>query len=417
MPGRAALLVAALLVPAAVSADAGPPPAAGGKRLIAALEEAALPVVGEVGTPEKLDAEAWTAAVRVTQTLRDEEGPRTVQIAWEERARARPVRFRSGDRVLLALEALPGYSIWRQRIPDPEARRNTLAIAERGDAFLRDPSVGGVETLLHYLLLPPEVRVRARGVGYLVELLAAETPLARAVLERLATVPDLDDALDPTSAHRMVAVLLRGDRDPALRAGLLDLVGARRLASLRPPLEELAAAGALAPAPVFEALGRLDGEIPADRARALLARDDSAAHRAAGARYAPEAVSPVLPRLVRRDPSSDVRAAAITRWIELRGVEGVDRAVFALDDADENVRRAALVALGKLGPTAVPALRGFVDSGTPEVARAAVGALAMAGGEAGVRALREIAASHPDAGVRLLAKTALGRPIGHIDGK
>jgi hypothetical protein len=44
-----------------------------------------------------------------------------------------------------------------------------------------------------------------------------------------------------------------------------------------------------------------------------------------------------------------------------------------------------------------------------------VAALALAGGPASARALAEIAELHPDPGVRLLARTALGRPIGHVD--
>jgi len=432
MGRRALSLLALAALPWLVggSARAEPQPAAGGERLVAALETAPLAVVGELGTPVALDDEAWTAELRVTRALRGEapdraqrgEAGRTLRIAWEERARSRPVRFGAGDRVLLALEPLPGHSIWRRRIPDPARRRGTLAIAERGGAFLRAPGLGAVGLLEHYLALPPEARVRNRGVGYLVQLLAAEPPMARAALERLAAVPELDAALDPTSARRWVAALVRSDsagpeRDAPERTALLGLVGERSLESLRPALVELADAGALAPAVVFEALGRLDGALPAERARALLARDDSAAHRAAGARYAPEALADALPPLVRRDPAPRVRAAAISRWIGLRGVDGVDRAVFALDDADEEVRRAALVALGKLGPTAVPVLRGYVDDGAPHVARAAVGALAVAGGQAGYRALAEIAETHPDPGVRLLARTALGRPIGETHGE
>jgi HEAT repeat protein len=107
-----------------------------------------------------------------------------------------------------------------------------------------------------------------------------------------------------------------------------------------------------------------------------------------------------------------VRAAALERLVESEGLAALDRALFALDDADAGVRAAAMQAIGELGEPAVPELRAVVEHGSLEAARTAVGAL-RACGSAGARALQEIADRHPDPSVRMLAGVAIGREIGH----
>jgi HEAT repeat protein len=171
---------------------------------------------------------------------------------------------------------------------------------------------------------------------------------------------------------------------------------------------------ALAPVVVFEALGRLDGVLTPAQTTRLLAQPESAAHRAVGARYAsgPE-IDKRLDRLIRRDAAPEVRAAALRRLVELRGVGAIDRVVYGLGDEDVRVREAAILSIGALGPDALPALRDVVENGPTEAARSAVGALSMMQDDAARRALVEISETHPDAGVRTLARTALGRPIGH----
>lgn len=391
------------------------PPAPGGVRLVAALEEAPLAAVVVLDAPQPIDDEAWRATGSIESSLRGS-APERVSIAWEERARLRPVRFAAGDRVLLALEALPGYSIWQQRIPDPEQRVRTLSIAEGGGAFLRSPSPGGLLVLEHYLSLPPDLRARNAGVGYLIQLAeSAERPLAEAAVERLASVRRLDPEIDPTSATRWIHALLRPDASDGLREGLLALCGSAHLLSLRPPLQSLADREPPAPALAFEALGRIEGSLPSARAQRLIVMRDSASHRRVGALYASGAALEQLPSLLRSDPAPEVRGAAAARWLDAKGIAGLDRVRPALRDSDPRVRDATLLELARLGPGAVPALRAEVDSAPPEGARSAVAALALAGGPASARALAEIAELHPDPGVRLLARTALGQPIGHAD--
>jgi hypothetical protein len=153
--------------------------------------------------------------------------------------------------------------------------------------------------------------------------------------------------------------------------------------------------------------------LPSDLALRLLAARHSAPLRAAGARFASGAALNQLPRVLKSDPAPSVRQAAAERWLAKQGVAGIDAARPSLRDSDREVRLAALMALARLGPPAVPALENEIATAPPEAARVAVGALALAGGSEALRALRELAETHPDEGVRLLARTALGEPIGH----
>jgi hypothetical protein len=400
----------------AAPAPAAPVPAAGGADLFRSMEGGGATVVGTVLQPRHVEGPAWRAELRIESALDAEiERGAVVPIVWEERARARPVRFGDGDRVLVVLGPLSGHSVWRQRFPEYAERSRLLMVAADGGAFLRAPRFGEVTTLEHFLGLAPEDRELNAGVGYLVRLVESGQPLlAEAAVGRLDRVGRLDSQLDPTSAQRLVAALLRTDLVPRQRDALLALIGERKLESLREPLEARANSGVLAPAPIFEGLGRLDGELTPAQTLRLVSNPDSPAHRAAGARYAtgPESEKR-LERLLRRDGAPEVRAAALTRLVELRGVDAIDRAVYGLEDEDPEVREAAIRSIGTLGPEAVQALREIVDSGSPYAAQGAVGALSLAGGEAGYRALVEIAETHPDEGVRTLARTALGRPIGH----
>jgi hypothetical protein len=411
----ACALPAAAADPAAQAASvpAAPVPAAGGVHLFQALERSQAPVVATVRERRALDAESFAAVFEVELVLAGELARGTrLPVAWEELSRGRPPRFADGERVLVALEPLAGGSIWRQRIPDPAALAATFSVAEQGDAFVRSPSTGEAQLALHFLALPPELRDGNPGAAHLVRLAQSGSPgLAGAALERLARVPGLDRVLDPTSADRLVAVLLR--EPPLLREAALALVEQQRLESLRAPLSRLAAPDASGPAPVYEAIARLDGPLSAPLTAALLGRDTSADHRLVGARHAAPDAAERLARLVRLDPAPAVRAAAVERLVEIGGVGEIDRVLFALGDPEQEVRARAMLAIGELGGDAVPALRRVADSGQPEAARTAVGALEATGPE-GMRALAEIADTHPDESVRQLARIALGRPVGHV---
>lgn len=403
----------ALGILAAGAALAESIPAAGGVRLFECLEEGPLAVVGEIASTRKLDDHGRAARIVVERTLTGEvERGTELPIVWSERSLSRPERFAPEDRVLLCLGALPPQSIWRQRLPDPEQRLRTLAVAERGDAFLRHPSLGGLDVLAHYLALGRD-REGPTGASHLSRLAArAEPQLASLAAERLSRFPELGERLEPQAGAALAEALVRPDGTAALRSAVLDLIGERRPKAVRPPLEALAAADD-PPAVVWTALARLDGELGADRA-ALLFDSENADVREAAARYAPRGKAErQLGRLARTDPVPEVRAAAIERLVALQGERAIDTALATLDDPELRVRAAAGRSLATLGPSVVPILRGVVDSGGPEAAQAAVGALKWTETREAQAELEEIAETHPDPSVRTLAELAIGRPLGH----
>lgn len=390
--------------------------ATGSVDVIAALESAPGAVVAEVVETRRLDRQAWSATLAVETPLRGglARGAQ-VSIAWEELAPSRRARFARGERILVALEPLSGASIWLGRIPDPKARTATLSPALRGDAFLRRPSIRAVRVLEHYLALSPEGRADTPGIGYLAELAArAELPLARSAVERLGERPELDGRLDPGGAQLLVDALLRPDSTAQLQDAVVELVGSRQLESLREPLQRATQQDTLAPAAVYAALARLDGELSAGTTERLLQTE--ASYRAVAARHAGGPNSgDLLGRLIRTDPDAAVRSAAIERLLELEGRAALPRVATGLYDRELDVRMTAAQGLGSLGAAAVPELERTADRGDREAAQAAVAGLMLTESREGREALGRIADAHPDEAIRKLARAALGQPIGHTD--
>lgn len=396
-------------------------PARGGGPLLAAAEEAPLVVVGTVGELRPLDEVAWVAPLVVERSLRGSRARgETLRIAWEEPASHRPVRFRAGERVALALEPLPEWSVWRERLPEGDA----WAVAARGRAFWRDPEPGTLELLGRFVALEAGARDGESGIRVLARLVAdGAGPLASAALERLARTPGLEthalseareatEAREADVAKTLSRALLDPERPQALRRALLDLAGRRKLAGLGPAVERLAGTESPLRAPALEARARIDGGLGAERTAALLESADPEV-RAVAVRFAPPELEPDPAALrvtggSREDPSPAVRAAAARALVERGGLEAFDRAAPALFDPSREVRGAAAIALGELGGPAVPRLVALVEARSGAETAGPILALHRAG-PAGAEALRALAAGHPDPRVRGLAGLALGR--------
>jgi len=397
-------------------------PAAGGQGLLQAAVDAPLVAVGVVGAPEPLDERSWRAQIELEAVLAGDAEPGSVRtLAWEELARERPRRFDEGTRILAALGPLPGWSIWRERLRDggTEGEGQTLGVARRGRAFLRDPDPATLDLLAAFLALAPEDRTAAPGIRALAALAAGAHPaLAEDALDALARAPALSELLGEPGRRDLARLLADPDRPGALRRGALDLVGERGLEALRPALRPLQEAGAPLAPEALAAEARLDGGLAAERVAGLIEREEPGV-RAVAVRFAPVSLEPdPAAAALAADPATSVRAAAAEALGARRGMGAYDPLLDALRDPEEEVRAAAARALGALGAPAVPRLAQVaLEQEDPVVARGAILALARAaahgeGGAEATKALRALAASHPDPKLRGLAGFLSGVPQG-----
>ncbi len=414
---RRALVVLGLLL-ATVARSAEPPlvPAAQeGVRLLQALETAPLAVVGRIGECTALDLHGWRAALVVESALVGEAKPgETLTIAWEELASARPERFASGERLLLALEPLASGSLWRARFPDVKEYLRVRAVSQRGQAFLRSPSLGSLEVLGHYLALPADLRASPAGRAHLLALAAeGERALAVSAANRLATL-GVGAPLEAGDATLALRALARAQSDAEFSDELLAWIVRTQPPGLAEPLDAALAADPRAPANFVAARAALPGGIPNARLATLLA-DPNPARRAAAAGAAPAAESARLATLVRGDPAPEVRIAALRRLAALEGADSLEPLLAAFTDREPSVRAEAARLAAGLGPGAVPRLR-EVALGWPSPApETAVAALRLSNSREAVEALGVLADSHSDARIRALAGLAVGRPLGHAD--
>lgn len=387
----------------------GPPqaagPAAGGAPLLVASETAVATVVGVIRTPTAVDRHGYEARLRVDRVLTGAlETGGLHRIAWEELARGRPARFQDGERVLVALEPLPRTTLWRARFPDGEG----YAVADRGEAFLRNPDSETIDALAAFLALGGSRREHEPGVAALARTATRADPvIAAAALERLRAVPELGGRLSEPAVAELGALLADDGRPESLRRALLALAADRSLAALRPAVLLLDRPSEPLRAAALDALAAIDGGLEAARIDALLEASDPTL-RAAGVRHAvAPRFAPAVARLA-GDPDPRVRAAAVARLIADQREEAIDLVSPALFDPDPTVREAAVRGLGELGAASVPALERIALAHPSPGAAAPLASLTLAGPE-GRSALERIAAGHSDEKTRALARTFLGR--------
>ena len=357
--------------------------------------------------PKQLDQHGYAAELEVERVVAGDPAlaGQRLRIGWEELAPRRRPRFEEAGRILVALDPLPTWSLWRQRFPEGGA----WAVAERGQAFLRDPDAATATHLARYLSLPGSERDGAPGVEALIALVAGAHPdVAGAALVRLRRAPGLAKRMSEAARAQLGAALRDATRPRELRAAALELVGARELEALRPVVAELAAPGSALEAPATAALAELDGGLALERVESLLRSADPAL-RVVGVRHARGTVAEGrLSSLIRTDPDPEVRKAAVRSIVAWRGEAALGDAEAALFDAEPSVRAVAAQAIGAVGEPAVPRLRGLLEGrGMPDAA-APIAALRFAG-PAGMAALQEVAQSHPDEKVRAVARLALGQ--------
>ena len=387
-------------------------PAIGGAHLLAGAEVAKRTVVARVEDVDRIDEHGYGATFAVLRDLVATESTEgeTLRVGWEELAPDRLARFRKGERVLVALEALPGYSLWRKRFPKGDA----FAVAERGAAFLRDPDDASIERLARYLHVDPTEREQAPGVEALAGIVeAAAAPLAEGAAKRLRETPGLGSKLRQPAAAALGAAIESEAREQSLRRDLIQLAAAHRLDGMRDSIARVAETQSPLAGEAWTALVAIDGGMNAETVHRLLAARDPGV-RAVAARAAPG--TPDASRalgMARSDPAAEVRIAVVEAFVPSASPAALEVGYTALFDRDPPVRAAAAQAVGRLGADVVPHLRELALTHSGPDAIGPLGALAFAGAE-GQGVLLEFSATHPDAIMRGQARLLLGLdPVKH----
>jgi hypothetical protein len=354
----------------------------------------------------RIDTHGYGATFAVERDLATETpaAGEMLRVGWEELAPDRPARFRKDERVLVALEALPGYSLWRQRFPNG----NAFAVAERGTAFLRDPDEATVASLGRYLRIDPSEREQAPGIESLAGIVeAAAPPLAQGAATRLGEIPGLGSKLRQPAAAALGAAIENETRPEDLRRTLIRLAAAHRLDGMREWIARVAEAGPPLAGEAWAAVLAIDGSLSVETVQRLLASPDPSV-RAVAARASvgtPQATRALA--LARSDPAPEVRIAVVEALVPAQSPGSLEIGYAALFDRDPPVRAAAAQAVGKLGADVVPHLRELALARSGHDANGPLGALAFAGAE-GLGVLLELSQTHPDENTRGQARLLLG---------
>jgi hypothetical protein len=367
-------------------------------------------VVGTVTRPVRLDEHGYRATIAIERVLAGDVGDEPkVAIGWEEFDVERGSRFGDGERVLLALDPVPGQTLWVRRFP----HRKGFVIGARFGAYLRAPDPATTNLLGAYLRLDPRSRQAQPGVTDLALLVAGGHPvLAEAAVARLRTIPGLAGKLAGGGRQALAQALSDPERPPEVREALLGLAGERRLEALRPVIAPLAGPGDPLEPPALTALALLDDGIPAEEVAELLGRQQGAV-RLVAVVYGADAISDArLATLLRNDPATEVRAAAVANLLRRSRLGALDQATPALFDREGAVRGEAALQIAALGPEVVPTLAALVPGRTAEDLTGVLTALRWAGDD-GVSVLQDIIDDHPDKRVRNLALLTLGRAARH----
>lgn len=411
MPRRSSTRCARTLALCAWAAlvPASPALANGGAAFLAAAEQAACSVVGRIEERTRLDRHGYAAWLVVERVLAGDCGgaPR-LRLGWEELARARPPRFDDGNRIAVALEPIPGQSLWRTRFADDLQRGPVFTPAAGGNAWWANPSPETVEQLGSWLASTRATDPDAQLAALAQLAKVASEPLGAGAVERLAQLAGGGDALPAGAAATLAAIVTDPSRPRGLRLQIIAAAGRGKWSGLRPAVAGATEPGSDSIAAALAALAGMDGGLPQDRV-AQLVQDGDPAVRVVGVAnaVAPEILD-TLPALVRSDPAAPVRAAAAATLVRRRGLVAFDAVRPAFADPAPEVAVALAEAFAGLGESAVAPLENVFVTGSFAEARGATLALHGLGGP-GRDCLARLARDASDERRRHLAEIAVGK--------
>jgi len=365
-------------------------------------------VVGRVSAPQAIDLHGFEALLTVERALVGDDAPGTeVRVAWEELASGATPRLEEASRVVVALDALPTQSLWRERFPDGGVR----VIAGRGTGSLAAPSEPTLRALGVFLAIPEAVRESGAGVSALTGLVSvASPPLALAAVERLAKVSDLAASLTEEAADSLSMTVRDEGRPVSIRKAVLEVAAEPGLAALRPVVKVSLEGGPPLDVTAWQSLAAIDGEISAAAVAQLFERKEPVLRTLAVRHARGTPTEAQVATALRADPSPQVRSAAVRVWCDWHGLAAVEVVEPALFDAAPEVRGAAAESLAGLGETLVPRFEELALARTGKAATGPLLALRYSGPQ-GMPALNRLEKGHPDPSVRKLATFIAGKPL------
>lgn len=359
---------------------------------------------GEIQAPTKVDLHGYSAKLVVDQALSGHVHlGETLSIGWEELSEGRPARFDEKDRVLVCLEPMPNYSLWKKRFP---AEKGTVwAVCGRGQSFLRDPNGATTYLLRHFLGLGSSGVSDPAGQAYLGRLAAeGSEPVAFEAVKLLAT--NQAQLADRATIDPLLEAVRNPDRDRELRQQAFLVLGHRKAKDARERLEKLTVKGFDLRASAIHSVALIDGGIPKDTVQRYLS-DEEAEVRGVAVLYSDKDDTKTLRKILTEDPDTLVRILAINKVFQLYQIDALDDVLPLLGDPDDKIRAAAAKGSGGLGAPAIPRLKEVALGDNFRAAQGAVLAISLTG-KAGMETMGDLAHNHPDKRIQALAKFTLG---------
>lgn len=336
----------------------------------------------------------------------------SVDLAQEMLFPNTPRYFTNGAATLIFAVPLPGFTAYRNVLPEGRYWRWTERLDAAGDvAVAMDPAVE--QAVTHY------VDVRAdpeRSADFLAATLAGPNARLRndalVAASRRREIPPLLDA----ARLRAVEAWLDDDRQSVVeRAQMLVMLARLRASGIIAIAERRASVTGPLQAPAVDALVSLDHVPAVDHLLAWSDGKDEALRLAAARGLAKTGTPATFDRLtamLQHDPSPNVALGIVQALGGVSDPRAVPMLAAELEGTEKTRVTAAADSLGQIrSPQAIQALGRALDKGKPDAQAAAAFALKRSNTGDGLVILQEQEKGHPDPNVRKLCRLAIGESM------
>ncbi len=387
---------------------------AGAAPIFAMADASAVVVRGTVeGVTPYPKARLTVFRIRVARVLKgDVAAGETIDLAQEMLFATTQPYFTAGTDTLVFAVPLPGYSSFREALPEgrywrwTERLETAPDVARTGEAGLADAVAG-------YLAAANDAEALA---DFLVRAVVGSN--ARVRQDALAVIGAKREtgALLDASRLQPVAEWLRDDRVPVPeRAAVLIHLARVGAVGVRDLAESLIVAAGPLQAPAVDALVTIGAPPPEERLIAWSSGTDEALRLAASRGLAKSGSPAAMTRiaaLLESDASRAVRLAVVHALGRTQAPQVVGLLAAELPKSDKEVTLAAADALAKQGSDeALAVLEKAVEDGPDNARLGAAFALTRMDRRDAMEFLEHVEQTHPDPGVRRLCKLALGESM------